>query len=104
MRKDVRNEQLALLRFEKQIAGLAGVLAAGAATQASASDKLGGDAASDAYASIQAALVNLAEVTTKAHEALNAQADAIGAKTLNITGGVPKQPPADVVRLILGLG
>jgi len=103
MTKDLRKEQVSLLRFEKQIASLASVLAAGAATQASASDKLGGAIALEAYEEIQASLVHLADVTTNAHEMLNAYADTIGAKTLNV-GGIPKPQSSEIVRLVLGLG
>ena len=103
MKKDVRKEQVTLLRFEKKIAGLAAALAAGSATASSAGQKLGGTAASDAYADIEASLLHLADVTTKAHEALNAEAMALGYKTLQVSG-VPKDPPAEVVRSILGIG
>jgi len=103
MKKDVRSEQATLLRFEKQIAGLAAALAAGSATANAAGQKLGGTAASEAYTDIQASLLQLADVTTKAHETLNSEALALGFKTLQVNG-VPKDPPAEVVRSILGIG
>lgn len=103
MTKDLRKEQVALLRFEKKIAGLATILATGAATAQAAEAKMGGAAASQAYADLQKSLMDLAETTGKAHDALNAHAEAIGATVLQVNG-VPKQPPLEVVRSILGLG
>ncbi len=102
-KKDIRKEQLALLRFEKQIAGLATVLAAGAATSASANDKLGGDAASQAYADIQASLVHLADVTAAAHEKLNVEAVELGFRVSQVFG-TPKPDGGRLVRSILGIG
>jgi hypothetical protein len=103
--KDVRKEQAVLLRFEKELARLAAFVAAGSATAASAATVFGAESSSAAYDSIKSALVNLAEVTTQAHEALNAQAIEAGVRLLN-AGGTPKgEPPAaEVVRSILGIG
>ena len=101
--QDVRKEQLALLRFEKKLAGLAAVVAAGSATAASASDKVGAKAAEAAYADIQAALVNLADVTSKAHAALDDTVREAGLRALE-AHGMPKPDPSVVVRSILGLG
>ncbi|MEL6212028.1 MAG: hypothetical protein AAFY22_06825 [Pseudomonadota bacterium] len=103
MSKDLRKEQVALLRFEKQIAGLAAALAAGSATAQAAQEKIGGDAAMQAYADLQASLIDLAETAGKAHEILNAHAEAVGATVLQ-ANGVPKRPPVEVVQSILGLG
>lgn len=104
--KDLRKEQLALLRFEKQIAGLAVTLAAGAAIAKGVDGKLHASNGGEAYAEIQAALVNLAEVTSKAHDAVNVKAMEMGARLLEAAGGgLPKPPPPDgAVRSILGLG
>ncbi len=103
--KDLRKEQLALLRFEKQIAGLAVVLASGAAVAKGLDGKLHASYGAEAYADIQSALVNLADVTGKAHEALNAKAMEAGATLLQAAGGgLPKFEPSEAVRSILGLG
>lgn len=105
MTKDVRKEQLVLLRFEKQIAGLAATLAAGAALAKSVDSKLEADAASQSLAEVQDALMQLAQATGKAHDALNASAIEAGARMLNVTGGgLPKTEPPAVVSSILGLG
>ena len=102
---DLRKEQVALLRFEKQIAGLAVVLAAGAAAAKGLDGKLHATDGAAAYAEIQTALVNLAEVTSKAHEALSAKALGAGATLLEAAGGgLPKFEPSGAVRSILRLG
>ncbi|GJL91899.1 hypothetical protein [Hyphococcus sp.] len=103
--KDLRKEQLVLLRFEKQIAGLAAVLAASAVAAKGVDGKLHASQGAEAYAEIQTALVNLAEVTGKAHEALNAKALEAGATLFKAAGGgLPKFEPSEAVRSILGLG
>ena len=103
--KDLRKEQLALLRFEKQIAGLAATLAAGAVVAKGVDGKLHASEGAEAYAEIQGAVVNLAEVTGKAHDALNAKAMETGAKLLEAAGGgLPKFQPLGAVKSILGLG
>ncbi|GJL96082.1 MAG: hypothetical protein DHS20C05_24870 [Hyphococcus sp.] len=106
MKKDLRKEQLVLLRIEKQIAGLAATLAVGAAAAKAADGKLHATQAQTAHADMQAALVNLAEVTGQAHEALNAQATELGFKVLQAVGGggLPKKDPPAVVASILGIG
>ena len=102
---DLRKEQLVLLRFEKQIAGLAAVLAAGAVAARGVDGKLHASQGAEAYADIQAALVNLADVTGKAHEVLNAKALEAGATLFKAAGGgLPKIEPNEAVRSILGLG
>ncbi|NWG70229.1 MAG: hypothetical protein HXY23_01275 [Parvularculaceae bacterium] len=102
-RKDIRKEQVVLLRFEKELARLAAFVAAGSATAASAATIIDGEAAAGAYDRVKDALVHLAEVTTDVHAALNAQAIEAGARILQ-AGGTPKEPPAEVVRSLLGLG
>ena len=104
MSNDLRREQVALLRFEKQLAGLAASLAAGAAVVKSVDGKLPALQAQDAYQDIQLALVQLAEATERAHDAVNAQALEHGMRLLNVTGGVPKERPRDIALSILGLG
>lgn len=102
--KDLRREQLVLLRFEKQIAGLAATLAAAGALSRTVDEKLAGEAGQTALASVQSALLHLAEATASAHAALNAEAIAAGARILNASGGTPKNPPTEIVRSILGIG
>lgn len=103
MAKDVRKEQLVLLKFERKLAGLAAFVAAGSATAASAADKINPEAAVGAYEEIQAALVHLADVTAAAHVALEATAAAAGARALEASG-TPKVNVAEMVRSALGLG
>ena len=104
MSKDVRKEQAALLKFEKKLAGLAVFAAGMTATVASASSKIGSESAGRAYEDVQAAIIHLAEVTAEAHAALEASAASAGARSLEATGGVPKNTIAQVVQSTFGLG
>ena len=72
--QDVRKEQIALLRFEKQLAEMARTLRDGATIATSTDAKLGTTEASAAYEEMKAALVRLADVTSEAHENLRSQA------------------------------
>jgi hypothetical protein len=101
---DLRKEQLVLLRFEKQIAGLAATLAAAGVVAKAVDGKLSADLGTATFASVQSALLGLAEATGAAHAALNAQAIEAGARILNASGGTGKNPPTEVVRSILGIG
>lgn len=103
--KDLRKEQLALLRFEKQIAGLAATLAAGAAVAKGVDGKLHASQGVEAYAQIQSALVNLAVVTGQVHETMNVKVMEIGAHVLEAAGGGrPKHDVVEGVKSILGIG
>ncbi|MEM8772497.1 MAG: hypothetical protein AAGD92_12685 [Pseudomonadota bacterium] len=104
MSKDLRKEQILLLRFEKQIAGLAAILAAGGAAAKTVDGKIHASEASVAYAEVEAALVNLANVTADAHDALNAKANSAGAHLLETAGGIPKSSVSSTVASILGIG
>jgi len=104
MNKDIRKEQLVLLRFEKQIAGLAATLAIGAGAAKAADGKLHASVGAEGFADMQAALVHLAEVTGKAHEVMNAKALEVGATVHQATGGLPKGDPHKVVLSLLGIG
>ncbi|MBI1393382.1 MAG: hypothetical protein GC152_11635 [Alphaproteobacteria bacterium] len=104
MTKDVKKEQIELLRFERKLVGLAAVLAAAGPTVASAAEKTGGDASLGAYREISDALVKLADATTAAHQAVEAAATQAGVDFMQ-ANGLPKAPPAaEVVRSLLGIG
>lgn len=104
MSKDVRKEHVLLLRFEQKLAGLAAVAATGAAAAKMVDGKLHAPEASIAYAEIEAALVNLADVTAKAHDALAAKAAEGGMLMLQASGGTPKRSVSSTVASILGIG
>lgn len=104
MDKDVRKEQLVLLKFERKLASLAAFIAAGSATAASAADKINGEATMKAYDDIRQALVHLADVTAATHLSLQYSAAEIGARALEATGGTPKASASEAVRSILGIG
>lgn len=105
MTKDVRKEQVQLLKFEKKLAGLAAFVAAGSATAtaASAAGKVNAEATMKAYSDISNALLHLADVTTKAHAVLEASVVETGVRALQ-ANGAPKNPPSEVVRSLLGIG
>ena len=104
MSEDVRKEQVALLRFEKKVVGLAGALAAGVATAKAVDGKLHASDGAAAYAEMEAALMRLAEATSQAHDVLAAKATESGAIMLQATGGVPKRSVSSAVASILGIG
>lgn len=101
---DIRKEHLALLRFEKQLIGLATALAAAGAAARAADAKLGGAEAGAAFTDAQNALIALASATGEVHAALQARAVEIGARMLNASGGIPKREPGGAVASILGIG
>lgn len=101
---DIRKEQLALLRFEKKLTGLAVSLAMAGGAAKAADAKLGADQGEAAFVTLQNALIVLAEATGAAHAALNARAFEAGARMLSASGGVPKKDPAQAVASILGIG
>jgi hypothetical protein len=102
--KDVRKEQLVLLRFEKQLAALAATWAAGATAAQAADGKLESPEASAAFASVRNAIMQLADVTGQAHDALYAKSVEMGARVLHATGGIPKEEPPKVIASLFGLG
>ena len=106
MTKDVRKEQLALLRFEKQVAGLAAGLAALSVAAKAGDGKLHATIGEQSIADAQAAIMNLAQITANAHDTLNVQAAELGARLLEVGGGgTPnKKSVASVVSSIFGLG
>jgi len=104
MAKDVRKEQLVLLKFERKLAGLAAFLAAGSASAASAAEKINADATMKAYQDVREALVRLADATAQAHQTLQDSATELGVRALQVGGGMPKPDPSETVRSLLGIG
>ena len=87
-KNDVRKEQIALLRFEKQLVAMAETLAAGAETAKSTDEKLSTKEASRAYAKMKVALQKLANETQDAHDSLMNRAVKSGGRFLEF-GDVP---------------
>lgn len=104
MTKDIRKEQVSLLRVEKKIVALAAALASATAAAKAADGKLQAEGASTALSEAQAALMNVAEIAGRAHDALNASAIDAGMRTLQATGGVPKRSVSSTVASIFGIG
>ncbi len=127
--KDLRREQLALLRFEKTLIGAAQEKAAGkllnkagvlasltavTAAAASVAEKLG-DATPLQYAAemeraafaandANAWLTDLAGIVSRGHSAIEALAQKGAFEILQAGGGTPKQPPSEVVASLLTSG
>ena len=105
MKKDIRREQLELLKFEKELAALAATFVGGAGIAAATSSKIGDDVSLTVYEDVRVALIQLAEATSRAHAAVEEVALKAGANYLQATGGLPKQnPAAEIVRSLLGAG
>lgn len=104
MSKSLKKEQVSLLRFEKQIVGLAGALAAGGVVAKAVDEKLNTSEGAAAYAEIQSALVHLADVTSRAHEVINSKAVSAGLETLQASGGTPKRSVSSAVASLFGIG
>lgn len=98
-KQDVRKEQVALLRFEKQLVEMAKTLRDGASIANSTDEKLGTTEASAAYEEMKAALVRLADVTSTAHENLRTQA--VSSKGRFIDFNIPKSVPRQQVLSVL---
>ena len=128
-KKDLRPEQVKLLRFEKAIetacrdfvagkpldkAPVLASLAVATAAAASAAVKLGGDAPLKLAADLEAAaaspgegaawLVNLAEAATTSHNLLEALAQKGAFALLQVGGGTPKIEPSEKVASLLMSG
>lgn len=127
--KDLRPEQVKLLRFEKILikaaedkasgkpidkapilSGLALVAAAGAGAAAKLGDetplKVAADieAAATVSADGNAWLINLAEVVSKSHNAVENLAEQGAFLLLQANGGTPKEPPSEAVSSLLTSG
>jgi hypothetical protein len=98
----LKQEQVALLKFEKQLAGLAAAGGALGLTAATAAEKLGGDVVSnEQLSSWRESLLDLAAKTQDIHSAFETAAQTMGAQI--VSGGDGKDPPVQVIASILGL-
>ncbi|MEL7014762.1 MAG: hypothetical protein AAFR72_08610 [Pseudomonadota bacterium] len=98
-KQDVRKEQIALIRFEKQLAEMARTLRDGAQVATSTDTKLGTNEATMAYEEMKVALVELADATERAHENLRTRAVASQGRFIDFN--VPKRLPRQVVTSVL---
>ncbi|MEM9898392.1 MAG: hypothetical protein AAF742_03335 [Pseudomonadota bacterium] len=104
MTEDVKKEQVALLKFEKKLIGLATLFAASAPVAASAAEKTGNHLSFAAYDGISDALVKLAEATSAAHETMESAATEAGVGFIQAAGLPKSPPPVEVVKSLLGIG
>ena len=126
--KDLRSEQIALLRFEKSLKSAAEAKASGkpldkapliagvaavTAAAASVADKMGDASLMQYAAEVESAafatndgnawLMNLAEAVSKGHNAIEALAQK-GAFVILQAGGTPKENPPEVIASLLMSG
>jgi len=105
MTKSLKQDQLDLLRFEKQLLGLGaglGALTGGAA--ANAANLVGGVAKSHT-SNVREAYMNLVETVQAAHNAIEQSAITSGIQLLQARGTPKTDPPlVEAAKSILGLG
>ncbi len=124
--KDLRSEQIALLRFEKSLKSAAEAKASGkpldkapliagvaavTAAAASVADKMGDASLMQYAAEVESAafatndgnawLMNLAEAVSKGHNAIEALAQKGAFVILQAGGGTPKEDPPSVIASLL---
>ncbi len=101
-KKDLRREQVKLLRFEKEMIASTATLAT-FLTAATAHAEEAGDAESLAMLEkLQNAQIALAQTASQVHDFLGARA--LEAGGLLIDGGRPKDLPSEAVLSLLGIG
>lgn len=103
MKKSLKREQVDLLRFEKELLGLGAGLAALTAGAAAQAETVVGGLAGDHAEAVRAAYLNLVETVQSAHNAIEAKAVEVGASLMQASG-VPKDPPLEIAKSLLGLG
>lgn len=95
---DYRKQQTSILKAEKHLAAAAAAIASlGAAAKAAESP-----IARTQYEAVRDEMITLAETMQKSHDVLQAHATAVGAKLLPTVNGVPKSPPAEMVKSLFG--
>ena len=99
MKKSLKKEQVALLRFEKSLLGLgAGLAALNSGAGATTAQKIG-EIADLHTTAMQTAYLNLVETVQAAHDAIEASAVGAGIDLLQARG----QPKASVLEAALSL-
>lgn len=105
--KDLRQEQLPLLRFEKHLAGLAAGVVALPGVAAAANEKLGTQTVSpEAVEAWRQAVLDLAAKTQEIHSAVETEAMTQGMRLIGeATGGGGKPPHESIMgKVLLALG
>ena len=104
MAKDLRRAQVELLRFEKQLLGLGGGLAALTAGAAASAEKVVGPLAAEQAADIQTAYLKLVETVQAAHNSVEVSALAAGANLLQTKGDPKNVQLLELAKSALGIG
>ncbi len=99
MKKSLKKEQIALLRFEKELLALGAGLAALSAGAGAQATEVVGDFAADHSADVQAAYLALVESVKAAHDAIETSAVSAGVQLLQARG----QPKPDLTEAALSL-
>ncbi len=93
MSKSMKKEQVALLRFEKELLALgSGLAALSAGAGAEAAEKVG-DFTKEHASEMQAAYLKLVETVQAAHDAIESSALAAGYQLLQARGQPKEDPP-----------
>ncbi|MEM9705894.1 MAG: hypothetical protein AAF850_07435 [Pseudomonadota bacterium] len=101
MNKDLRREQITLLKFEKKLEELAQSFAAARPTVARTDSALAAPVASDGYEQVRLGIISLSNALSEAHTAIKTRADELGVRTADAFG-LPKRDPYGAIRSILG--
>lgn len=104
MKNSLRKEQLALLKFEKQLIGLGAGLGALFAAAGPSAKTIIGVVPADENAKVQEAYLNLVEAVQSAHNAMEQSAISAGAELLKATGVPKTQSLTEIAKSVLGIG
>lgn len=93
MKKSLKKEQVALLRFEKELLALGAGLAALSSGPGAAAADVVGKVTTDHAALLQSAYINLVEAVQAAHDAIETTALGAGVQLLQARGQPKEEPP-----------
>lgn len=104
MKKNLKKEQVQLLRFEKELLGLGAGVAALTAGAGAGAEKVVGELASQQVANIQQAYLDLVETVQAAHNAVEASAAAAGAHFIQASGTPKNTALLEMAKSVIGIG
>ncbi|MEQ8178652.1 MAG: hypothetical protein RIA10_10005 [Amphiplicatus sp.] len=102
MKKSLKKEQVSLLQLEKKVLGVGAGIAT--LTGAANAETLLGNTYGSHTAQVTEAYLNLVQTLQAAHDALGAQAAAVGAELMQQDRGVPKSGILEAAKSVLGIG
>lgn len=104
MKKNLKKDQVELLKFEKQLLGLGAGLAALTAGAGANAQKVVGDVAAEHAENIQKAYLNLVETVQAAHNAVETSAAAAGAHFMHASGTPKNTALLEMAKSVVGIG